>query len=475
MKSSRKIFHFTTDLLILLFLFSCQPTKEKSDFLPNIILINIDDMGWRDAGFMGSEYYETPNIDALAADGMIFTNACSSASNCAPSRACMMSGQWTPRHGIYTVGSSERGKSSDRKLIPVINNEYMPADNLLFPQLLHQTGYKTCHAGKWHLSDNPAAFGFDVNIGGSHAGNPGSYYPPYKNVSSLKAPEKNYYLTNLVMDKTLEFIKSTGTKPFFLYYSPYAVHTPIQPVNALLPKYENKPEWNGQNNAKYASMVENLDLQVGRLVNELKVSGKFGNTFILFTSDNGGHYGITKQWPLRSGKGSYYEGGIREPMFVVWPGEIPPGSKTDVPVTNLDFYPTILEVARIKKPKNKTLDGTSLLPVLTGKGTLKERPLFWHFPIYLEAYVENDTSTQDPLFRTRPGSAVRLGDWKLIQYFENNNIELYNLKEDINEKNNLAESNPEERDKLLNLLRKWREETKAPVPKELNPEYKSPE
>jgi arylsulfatase A-like enzyme len=162
-------------------------------------------------------------------------------------------------------------------------------------------------------------------------------------------------------------------------------------------------------------------------------------------------------------------------MFVVWPGEIPPGSKTDVPVTNLDFYPTILEVARIKKPKNKTLDGTSLLPVLTGKGTLKERPLFWHFPIYLEAYVENDTSTQDPLFRTRPGSAVRLGDWKLIQYFENNNIELYNLKEDINEKNNLAESNPEERDKLLNLLRKWREETKAPVPKELNPEYKSPE
>ncbi|MCA1761191.1 MAG: sulfatase-like hydrolase/transferase, partial [Bacteroidales bacterium] len=169
--------------------------------------------------------------------------------------------------------------------------------------------------------------------------------------------------------------------------------------------------------------------------------------------------------------GSYYEGGIREPMFVHWPGKVEPGTKTDVPVTNLDFYPTLLELAEIEKPKRKKLDGQSFLQILTGTGILNERPLFWHFPFYLEAYLKNDTSTQDPTFRTRPGSAIRLGEWKLIQYFENNDIELYNLKEDISEKNNLAESYPEKRDELLNLLENWRQEIHAPVPAELNPEY----
>ena len=462
-------------LILFVFLFSqCSNLKKgdsKTESQPNILLINIDDMGWRDVGFMGSEYYETPNLDALAAEGMIFTNAYAAASNCAPSRACMMSGQWTPRHGIYTVSNSDRGKSKDRKLIPTVNNEYMPDDNILIPEVLKKAGYTTCHAGKWHLTDDPSLRGFDVNIGGSHAGNPGSYYPPYKNVPSLKPPTDDYYLTNLIMDKTLDFVKTTGQNPFFLYYSPYAVHTPINPVESLLPKYEAKPEWNGQNNAKYATMVENVDTQIGRLIALLKETGKLENTFILFISDNGGHYRITKQWPLRAGKGSYYEGGIREPMFVRWPGKIKPGTKTDVPVTNLDFYPTLLEVAGVEKPGDKVLDGKSILPVLRGNGDLEERPLYWHFPIYLEAYVKNDTTTQDPLFRTRPGSAIRLGDWKLIQYFENNDIELYNLKTDIGEKKNLAASNPDKKTELLQMLEDWRSETNAPVPDELNPEY----
>lgn len=438
---------------------------------PNIILINIDDMGWRDVGFMGSEFYETPNLDALAAKGIIFTNAYASASNCAPSRACMMSGQWTPRHGIYTVGSSERGKSKDRKLVPVENNLYMPEDNLLIPKVLQQNGYATCHAGKWHLNDDPTLFGFDVNIGGNHAGNPGSYYPPYKNVPSLKAPDKDYYLTNLVMDKTLDFLDSVSKQPFFLYYSPYAVHTPIHPVDSLLPKYYHKKTWNGQNNVKYATMVENLDIQIGRLIFNLENSGKLENTFIIFISDNGGHYGITKQWPLRSGKGSYYEGGIREPMFVFWKDKIKPGRKDDVPVSNIDFYPTILKVAGVSIPAGKQLDGTNILPVLTGSGTIEPRPLFWHFPIYLQGYVKNDSTTQDPLFRTRPGSAIRYGDWKLIQYFENNDIELYNLATDIGEKNNLADLNTSKRDELLDMLENWRAKTNAPVPIALNPEF----
>uniref|UniRef100_UPI0032172C11 sulfatase n=1 Tax=uncultured Draconibacterium sp. TaxID=1573823 RepID=UPI0032172C11 len=435
---------------------------------PNIILINIDDMGWRDVGFMGSEYYETPNIDALAADGMIFTNAYAAASNCAPSRACLMSGQWTPRHGIYTVANSDRGKSMDRKLIPVVNNDYMSDDNLLIPKVLKKAGYLTCHAGKWHLTDNPLLCGFDVNIGGSHAGNPGSYYPPYKNVPSLKAPSDDYYLTNLVMDKTLDFLNSTDDKPFFLYYSPYAVHTPIHPVKDLLPKYKNKTEWNGQKNAEYATMVENLDKQIGRMISLLKETGKLENTFILFISDNGGVYKITKQWPLRAGKGAYYEGGIREPMFAFWQGKIKKNTKSDVPVTNIDFYPTLLEVAGITKPESKVLDGQSIVPVLTKNKLLEERPLFWHFPIYLES---GNKETQDMLFRTRPGSAIRLGDWKLIQYFENNEIELYNLKEDIGEKNNLATCEPEKVKELTDILETWRKETNAPVPTELNPDY----
>ncbi|TRX59352.1 sulfatase-like hydrolase/transferase, partial [Carboxylicivirga sp. M1479] len=190
---------------------------------------------------------ETPNLDALAAEGMIFTNAYASASNCAPSRANMMSGQWPQRHGIYTVGSSERGKSSTRKLIPVKNNQYIPQDNILIPEVLKKAGYLTCHSGKWHLNDDPKTKGFDVNIGGNHSGGPGSYYPPYKRVPSLTAPSDDYYLTNLIMDKTLDFLNSVKDQAFFLYYSPYAVHTPIQPYKELLAKYENKPEWNGQN------------------------------------------------------------------------------------------------------------------------------------------------------------------------------------------------------------------------------------
>ena len=420
-------------------------------------------MGWRDVGFMGSKYYETPNIDALASKGMVFTDAYASAANCAPSRASLMSGQWTPRHGIYTVGTSARGQSRDRKLIPIKNNEYIPKDNLLFPKVLRDAGYITCHAGKWHLSDNPITHGFDVNIGGNHAGNPGSYYPPYKKVP-LEAPTDDKYLTELIMDRTLDFVKTTNKKPFFLYYSPYAVHTPIQPVKSLLYKYDNKTSWNGQNNPQYATMVENLDIQIGRLITVLRAL----NTLILFSSDNGGVYTITKQRPLRAGKGSYYEGGIREPLFAFWHKKIEAGTKSDYPVSNLDFYPTILEAAGINVPMDKVLDGQSILPLLVQGKRLKERPLFWHFPIYLES--GNDES-QDSLFRCRPGSAIRLGNWKLIEYFENNDFELYNLKNDIGERDNLINSHPIKVQKLLTILANWRKEVNAVVPTELNPKY----
>lgn len=189
--------------------------EAKYENKPNIIIINIDDMGWRDVGFMGSEYYETPNIDKLAGKGMIFTNAYAAAANCAPSRAGLMSGNWTTRHGIYTVGNSDRGKSKDRRLIPIPNTDTLASNIQIIPEILKGAGYITCHAGKWHVTDDPLNRGFDVNIGGSHAGNPGSYYPPYKNVPSLIAPSPGYYLTNLVMDKTLDFVHSVSERPFF--------------------------------------------------------------------------------------------------------------------------------------------------------------------------------------------------------------------------------------------------------------------
>lgn len=455
-------------LVSFVLLFGCKSEADKNtEQRPNILIINVDDMGWRDVGFMGSHYYETPNIDKIAAEGMVFTNAYAGASNCAPSRACLMSGQWTPRHGIYTVESSERGKACDRKLIPVTNNEYIPEDNLLLPQVLKEEGYATCHAGKWHLSDNPKNFGFQQNIGGSHAGNPGSYYPPYKNVPSITAKSDDEYLTVRIMDEVLNFVDTLDERPFFLYYAPYAVHTPIQPIKSLQQKYDDKSAWNGQHNSAYATMVENLDMQIGRLLQKLTEKGYLENTFILFTSDNGGVFRITKQWPLRAGKGSYYEGGIRVPMIASWKGEIE-GGTTSVPVSNLDFYPTILELAGIEKPADKTLDGTSLLPVIFNGATPK-RQLYWHFPIYLE---QGNEETQDQLFRTRPGSAIRDGNWKLIQYFENGDLELYNLETDIREKHNLAATNKEKADELLHKLISWREAVNAPVPDQLNPKYR---
>ena len=452
-------------VFMLLLYVSCNNRQDLT--APNIIIINVDDMGWKDVGFMGSEYYETPNIDALSGLGMVFTNGYAAASNCAPSRACLMTGQWTPRHGIYTVSPSTRGKSENRKLIPTENTHTLSNDHTILPEVLHDNGYVNCHAGKWHLSDNPLEYGFDINIGGGHNGMPISYKPPYKNVNIEKGDSE--YLTDLIMEKTLMFVESV-TKPFFLYYSPYAVHVPIMPVDSIVPKYEKKAPWNGQGNPEYASMVDNLDRNIGLLIDKLKERQIFDNTLIVFTSDNGGLYGITKQKPLRSGKGSYYEGGIREPFFFVFKDKIKANTKSEVPITNLDIFPTVLEYAGINN-SNLPLDGNNLSSVLEGKTEILERPLFWHFPIYIEAYNTSDNENRDPLFRTRPGSVIRKGNWKLHYYFEDDGIELYNLAEDIGERNNLATVYPKTAEELLTDLKKWWQKTKAPIPNKLNPEY----
>ena len=455
-------------LIALFFCFSCESEKDDR---PNILLINIDDMGWKDVGFMGSDYYETPNIDQLANQGMVFTNGYAAAANCAPSRACLMTGQWTTRHGIYTVANSDRGNAKHRRLIPTENITTLSREYEVFPEILKKAGYSTCQSGKWHLSKDPRDYGFDLSIGGGHNGHPSSYYPPYKNVKLEGPPDMN--LTDLIMQNTLHFV-DTVQNPFFLYYSPYAVHTPIQPINSLLPKYQSKEGSQGQSNPDYATMVENLDQNIGLLVTALVERELLENTITIFTSDNGGLYGITKQLPLRAGKGSYYEGGIREPFFVTWQGKIKAGTSTDIPVTNMDIFPTILDLLDIDASKYQ-LDGNSILPILKGELRELERPLYWHFPIYLQAYNVQDNENRDSLFRTRPGSVVRYKDWKLHYYFEDHGMELYNLSEDIGERNNLAEENPEKALEMHNLLESWWASTNAPIPTDLNPQFEKME
>ncbi len=453
--------------ILILTLNSCRNDAPR-ETKPNIVLINVDDMGWKDLGFMGSKYYETPNIDHLASLGMVFMNGYAASANCAPSRASLMTGKWTPRHGIYTVNSSERGASKDRKIIPTKNTRLLSKNHQVIPQVLHENGYITCHSGKWHLSKNPIEFGFDINIGGGYNGLPKSYYPPYKNVDLEGA--KDQHLTDLIMEKTLKIL-DTVQHPFFLNYAPYAVHTPIQPIPELLKKYQQKTPWKGQGNPEYGTMVENLDRNIGLLIAKLKEKKLFDHTFIIFTSDNGGLYGITQQQPLRAGKGSYYEGGIREPFFFVMKNRIKANSTSNIPITNLDIFPTILEIANINNTTSLELDGTALAPVLEEKVTQLDRPLFWHFPIYLQAYNVDDNENRDPLFRTRPGSVVLYKNWKLHYYFENKEIELYDLVKDIGERTNLAVKEPEKAEEMLRYLKNWWKETNAPIPSQLNPDY----
>ncbi|MDF9794904.1 arylsulfatase A-like enzyme [Catalinimonas alkaloidigena] len=442
----------------------------ENDSLPNIVYINVDDLGWADLAFMGSKFYETPNLDRLASRSMLFTQAYAGAANCAPSRACLLSGMNTPRHRIYTVANSNRGDKRTRKIIPTSNTETLADSVYTLAEMLRDQGYVTGTFGKWHLGEDPRTQGFDINVGGSHNGNPGrnGYFSPY-NVKYLSDGPEGEYLTDRLAGEAMDFVAQYQDSTFFLYLPFYTVHTPIMGKEALVEKFEGKKGSEGQDRADYAAMVASMDENVGRLLDQLDSLGLTENTLILFTSDNGGIRSISSQQPLRAGKGSYYEGGIRVPMLVSWPGKVEAGSQCDVPVTNLDIYPTIQNIVGTEQ-RNKLLDGNDISPLFYGD-SIAERPLYWHFPIYLQAYNMQDDDGRDPLFRTRPGSVVRLGDWKLHEYFEEGGLELYNLTEDIGERQNLIKEYPEKAEELYQLLQDWRQQTHAPVPTEKNPAY----
>ena len=439
---------------------------------PNILFIFLDDFGWKDTSYMGSDFYESPHLDKLASEGMVFDQAYSASANCAPARACLLSGQYTPRHEIYNVGTGPRGKAEHRRLEHIPGVDVLDMNIRTWAHQIQENGYRTALMGKWHLSGDPIPYGFDINVGGTHSGSPPKgYYPPRPNIPSLQGLPEDSYLTDYLSDRADAFIRENKDRPWMLYLTHFAVHTPLDAKKELVAKYEAKEKGELHDHVAMATMIQSVDDGIGKIQATLDELGLTDNTIVLFFSDNGGYGPATDMDPLKGYKGTYYEGGIRVPFFVKWPGVVKPGSKNSTPIIGVDVYPTLVEMTGSALPKGQALDGKSLVPLLSGDvADLGDRALYWHFPAYLQAYQVTDEQ-RDVLFRSRPCSIIRVGDWKLHQYFETGDLELYNLKRDIGETRNLAKSMSEKTKELLARLEGWREGIGAPVPTELNPEF----
>ncbi len=442
---------------------------------PNIVFILADDLGWTDLGCMGSDFYETPNIDNLRKAGVLFTHAYANAPNSAPSRACILTGLYTPRHGIYTVDSSERGKSENRKLIPIPNNMVLPTTFTTFPIILHANGYRTIHIGKWHLGSDtdgngPLSHGFDINIAGDNNGSPYTYYYPFCNkkgqcLKNLNLNDSTYrYLTDRLTEEAMQQIRKSKDQPFFLYMSHYAVHTPIEGREDLVDKYRHKSPGKRHNNSTYAAMIQSLDESVGKIVQVLKEENKLDNTLIVFFSDNGGMLdGISNNSPLRGGKGTPYEGGNRVPLIVFYGDKVEANSINKMNVVGLDLFPTFLDFAEIPIPQN--VDGISLKKSILKHENNKTRDLYFFFPAYLESYSDPNT------FRATPYATIISNEWKLIYFFENSHSEIYNLKDDIGELVDRSRTDKKKVAKMRKQLFKWMRQVNAPVNFQQNPLY----
>ncbi len=454
---------------------------------PNFLFILIDDMGWKDIACCGSEFYETPNLDKLAEEGVRFTNAYASCPVCSPTRASILTGKYPARLGLTNyIGGKTKGKLIDAPYI-----DHLPLEEKTIARALKDAGYRTYHVGKWHLGNEPyypEKHGFDVNIAGCYWGAPRTYFSPY-NIPNFPNGPDGEYLTDRITDEAIKLIESNGDDPFFMYLSHYAVHIPIQVPQKYIKKYEGKAKELGldkqktfeedgffpcehkkneriirrliQSDPAYAGMIENLDYNIGRVLEALDKCSKMENTVIIFTSDNGGlstaEGSPTCNFPLSEGKGWMYEGGIREPLIIKWHGVIEPNTICNVPITSTDFYPTILDMAGLDLIYEQHCDGVSFLPALVNSGTIDREAIFWHYPHY-----GNQGGT--------PSASVRSGDYKLIEFFEDGHLELYNLTEDIGEKNNIANDYPEITKKLKEMLKEWQHQVSARIP-EQNPDY----
>lgn len=459
-------------------LFSVFP-KEREQ--PNIVFIFADDLGYTDINSFNplgnAGYYETPNIDRLAKQGMMFMDAYTNGPNCAPTRAALMSGQYYPRQPVYTVGSGSRGEPEHRKLIAVPNGEGLSVDIYTMAEALRDAGYATGHFGKWHLgSAGPEKQGF------SEASVTGVDINGVRLAQRPKLGPGGEYIAEELNKKARQFIEDYQEQPFFLYLSHFIPHSPFEAPETVVKKYLIKRPVAGHYHAIYAAMIESLDRSVGRMMDKLDELGLTDNTVFIFYSDNGGLGGyidqgieglprlkplddgregaieITHNAPLRGGKGQFYEGGVRVPLIIRWPGEVPAGTKTNEPVISIDFYPTFVELAGGEVPDGHVLDGINLLPLLRDtEASLNREALYWHFPGYLQ-------TRQPGSWRTTPVGSIRAGDWKLLQYFEDNNIELYNLADDIGEHYDLSEEHTDKTQELLGKLEAWREKMNASMP-----------
>jgi arylsulfatase A-like enzyme len=433
----------------------------------NFVFILIDDMGWRDVSYNGSELFETPNIDRLAAQGMRFNNAYAACPVCSPTRASIMTGKYPARLGLtnFLPGLHHLPHS---KLLAPVSRQQLPLEEVTIAEALKTAGYRTAAIGKWHLGGPefyPEKQGFDVNVGGTHAGSPKSYfYPQWKPNPPIDATE-GAYLPDRLTDSAIDFMTANREHPFFLYLAHYSVHIPLEAKEQMIERYRKRIKPGAlQNNATYAAMVASVDESVERIMKTLDQLHLAENTVVIFMSDNGGLVSAedkgqtpTSNKPLRAGKGFLYEGGIREPMIVKWPGVTKPGSEVEIPVISNDFYPTIVEMAGVKKDPGNPADGVSLVPVLKQSGMPKRDALFWHYPHY---------SNQGG----RPGAAMRQGDFKLIEWYEDDSVELYNLRDDIGETRNLAVRMPEKARDMKARLDAWLKEMNAEMPKP-NPDY----
>lgn len=454
----------------------------------NFVFFLVDDLGWADVGCFGSKFHETPNIDALAQSGMRFTNAYAACPVCSPTRASILTGRHPVRVGITDwIPGMSANRVADAKFAQVEDRDSLALEEVTIAEVLKKQGYATFFAGKWHLGDRghwPTDQGFDINIGGNKKGSPpGGYYAPWKN-PTLKSNNAGEYLTERLTQESIRFLektsaandsaKSKSEKPFLLFLSYYNVHSPITPFKKRIDHFKAKreatfksapafvDERNGysrttQDNAAYASMVSAVDESVGAILERLEQLKLSDDTAVIFFSDNGGlctlprKNGPTSNLPLRSGKGWLYEGGIREPMIVRVPGVTSPESVCSQPVISMDFFPTMMELAGLQLDPTLHVDGQSLLPVLSENRKLKSRDLYWHYPHYHGS-------------AWKPGAAILSGDWKLIEFYEEDKAELYNLRNDPSESTDLAARFPDQQQQLRKKLRSWQKSMHAKMP-----------